>query len=53
MFAFAIWMLAQIPVGIIVGKFIASGRTDSAAGSALHGRPGCNSENFPLHEDAQ
>lgn len=30
-----------------------SGRTDGAAGSALHGRPGCNSVQFPLHEDAE
>lgn len=25
---------------------------DGAAGSVLHGRPGCNSEKFPHHEDA-
>ena len=30
-----------------------SGRTAGAVGSALHGRPGCNSDQFPLHEDVE
>ena len=39
----------RIPVA---GNSIPSGRTVGAAGSALHGRPGCNTDQIPLHEDA-
>jgi len=34
------------------GKQVPEGRTAGAAGSVLHDRPGCNSDHFPLHEDA-
>lgn len=34
------------------GKQVPEGRTAGAAGSVLHGRPGCNSDLSPCHEDA-
>jgi len=35
------------------GKQVPEGRTAGAAGSVLHGWPGCNSDLSPCHEDAE